>query len=325
MSRDSTRARVQAPALQRKLTRLATQRHHTAVSPVIRLHARQSASSLHHFVSVMPIPRVEFKLRRETVYLLERCSVDTSDLVFADELDLAALHEALPSPDRLQLVLTDHNQVASKYAFLNEAVTEIVDHHQDAGAHPWVTGDARHIAFNTAERKGVGSACTLVAQKFESVAPDLLTPDVAAALLGVVLIDTSNLSEKAKKATPADHEAVALLDGKTPGVDKDELFTALQGEKFNPDFWASLSVGECLAYDYKVFTSAAAEAGAASTAAAALETGGPGADAAASGLGSDVTYGTSSVLVPLRGELRACDGCDTCDRGVVSMVCRLSL
>lgn len=39
----------------------------------------------------MPIPRADLALRREVIVLFELCGVDSSAVVFADELDLPAL------------------------------------------------------------------------------------------------------------------------------------------------------------------------------------------------------------------------------------------
>lgn len=100
-----------------------------------------------------------------------------------------------------------------------QAVAEIVDHHEDQGLYPGVSGDARRVAFSATERRGIGSSCTLVAQSFLSDAQEALTEQVAALLLGVILIDTSNLSPKAKKATPDDESVVSVLKGRVGGVD----------------------------------------------------------------------------------------------------------
>ena len=74
--------------------------------------------------------------------------------------------------------------------------------------HPAVTGDQRCISFDESLGRGVGSATTLVAERFKAHAADAL-PHVALPLLGVVLIDTANLHES--KATPQDHAAAKFL------------------------------------------------------------------------------------------------------------------
>lgn len=85
-------------------------------------------------------------------------------------------------------------------------------------------GAHRNISFDVAEARGVGSTCTLVAQRLlqlsdlstrthmpaaaEGVAEDAvsmpLTSSVARMLLGVILLDTINMNPEAKKGTRED-------------------------------------------------------------------------------------------------------------------------
>ena len=56
-------------------------------------------------VPVLNIPRAEFPLRLDNVFLLKESGVPSEALVFRDEVDLAGLHRA----KRLVLSLVDHN------------------------------------------------------------------------------------------------------------------------------------------------------------------------------------------------------------------------
>ena len=52
------------------------------------------------------------------------------------------------------------------------------------------------------------------------------------------------------KGTARDGAALEALEPMFP-LARADLFQRLVGAKFNPRWWASLSVGECLRYDYK--------------------------------------------------------------------------
>ena len=130
-------------------------------------------------------------------------------------------------------------------------VVEIVDHHLDVGGHSTVSGAQRNIAFDSEAKKAlVGSACTLVAEALVSNAPGLVDSTLATLLGGVILIDTLNMDPAAAKGTARDGAALESLEPMFP-LARAELFQRLVGAKFNPEWWASLSVGECLRYDYK--------------------------------------------------------------------------
>jgi hypothetical protein len=88
--------------------------------------------------------------------------------------------------------------------------------------------------------------------------------------LGVILLDSINLSPTAGKVTPRDLEAVAILQTETNwselrlpaelcasdatgAPDPNLLFNTLQNQKFKPEFWDGLSVLQALKLDYKSF------------------------------------------------------------------------
>ncbi|KAG5177284.1 hypothetical protein JKP88DRAFT_189237 [Tribonema minus] len=204
------------------------------------------------YVPVISVPRGDLPLRQDAVLLLSRAGVGTDDMVFSDEVDLQGMH----SSGRLCLTLTDHNALSSGLASLDSAVLEIVDHHSDLGQHSHVSGAARDIAFADGSPK-VGSACTLIAERLlKSAPPDAVTPQIAMLLMGVIAVDTINLNPQAKRATPRDVAALEALeplsaDAAGNRVTRDELFEALRSAKFDARFWRSLSVADCLRYDYK--------------------------------------------------------------------------
>lgn len=78
----------------------------------------------------------------------------------------------------------------------------------------------------------------------------LMGPALATLLSGVILLDTMNMSPEAGKGTRRDAAALEVLL-KRCTVDRTKLFETLQGAKFDPQWWASLSAAQSLAYDYK--------------------------------------------------------------------------
>lgn len=168
---------------------------------------------------VIDIPREDFVLRTEAVYLFRSLGIDEAALVFADEIDL----DALNGEGRLRLTLVDHNALASGRANLAETVVAIIDHHDDSGLYP--KANPRLI-------EPVGSAATLVADAILRRRPQLIGRCAATLLLGTILLDTVNLDAGAGRVTEMDR-AVATRLADAAGTDPAALFANLQREKFN--------------------------------------------------------------------------------------------
>ncbi|CAM9650724.1 unnamed protein product [Phaeothamnion confervicola] len=206
------------------------------------------------WIPMTSIDRSDLALRRETVLLLRKAGIEKSCVPCRDDVPLEDLH----SQGRIRMTLTDHNAISDGMASLASAEVEIVNHHEDRQEHPEVRGEARDIAFDSAGNDNggaalVGSCCTLVVERFLRRAPHLLTADVAEILLGVIALDTADLSESAERATDRDRMAIMSLQEHCPAVDRKELFRTLNDAKFDPEFWASLTAADCLRYDYKQF------------------------------------------------------------------------
>eukprot|EP00928_Gymnodinium_smaydae_P045628 TRINITY_DN3038_c0_g1_i3.p1 TRINITY_DN3038_c0_g1~~TRINITY_DN3038_c0_g1_i3.p1 ORF type:complete len:400 (+),score=89.66 TRINITY_DN3038_c0_g1_i3:180-1202(+) len=196
--------------------------------------------------------RADMPLRGETVTLLESCGVKASDLLFSDDACFPELVSRLQG-----LVLVDHNRATGALAAAGDRVCEIVDHHDDLGDHGHVPPELRKIAFANGQALA-GSCCTQVAEEFMATerGKTLLARDegaAARALLGVILVDTVNLDPKVKKATPRDFAMVEALEALSPSIPRGALFERLDAAKYNKSFWSSLSVDQCLRYDYKCF------------------------------------------------------------------------
>jgi inorganic pyrophosphatase/exopolyphosphatase len=151
-----------------------------------------------------------------------------------------------------------------------------------------VSGSQRRVAFHPGLNRGIGSACTLVAEallggdwdpsadQLAAAAPPppshdagdagsapaaALDSGLASVLLGVVLLDTLNLSPEAGKTTPRDAAVVSALRAIAAGVHSDALFGALLSLRTDPAWWRALTPMQALGYDFKEFVAARAAAG----------------------------------------------------------------
>ncbi len=224
-------------------------------------------------VPVVSIPLEELKsLRPETKYLLALAGI--SDL----DHSIVTVEDDLPNEACVTLV--DHNQLVAK--FKKWKVEGIIDHHIDEKAHTDTcpicdTSEDRTIAFdNSSSTALVASTCTLIVERWQTNVQETSTeltpipPTLSILLLGVILLDSINLSAAAGKVTPRDLKAVEILQRTTnwsilrlpsqictngvSGVpDLTLLFDALQGQKFKPEFWNGLTALQALKLDYKSF------------------------------------------------------------------------
>jgi exopolyphosphatase len=188
------------------------------------------------FVPLVNVPRADYKLRTEAVFLLSAVGIGPERLTFIDEVDL----DALRAGGELAVVLVDHNLLAAGQAALADAVTGIIDHHKDEGGHPG-------LALRVIEP--VGSAATLVAEVLLGKDAPRLEPGLARLLLGTILLDTVNLDPQAQRATAKDVAIAAQLEA-ICHADRGALFERLQFEKFNV---AALDTADLLRKDYKAF------------------------------------------------------------------------
>ena len=167
----------------------------------------------HYFLPLMNIPREELALRGEASYVFAQVGLDPSLLLFKDEIDLGALGRRVS----LGAILVDHNNLQLEMSpHLAAHVVGIVDHHHDEGLYP--------LSFERGNRiivTPVGSCTTLVGDLILRRAPGLLSKDaislsdsqrlsmstplaILTLLQSVLLLDTSNFSASAKKATKLD-------------------------------------------------------------------------------------------------------------------------
>lgn len=183
---------------------------------------------------VMPIPRSEFKLRTEAVYVFAEAAIPLEDVVFFDEVDFDNLMR-----DGAGLVLVDHNKLAPGLIKYHANVCGVLDHHIDEGMYKGV--EQRII-------KTIGSTASLVGMEFKK-AGVAMDADIATLLGGTILLDTVNLNEKAGRVTSADNAIAAEILPHCP-LSREEFFGKIQKEKYNV---AGLSTNDLLRKDYKEF------------------------------------------------------------------------
>ena len=239
-------------------------------------------------VPIISVPREDFALRTDAVWLFSQLGVDLDALVFADDLDPLALDAA----GRLsELVLVDHNVPATPFQSLVPKVTRVVDHHEDESKYPpeavveiapvgscatLVTeAIAAAAAAAEAERgdkeddeiemnddeKGRGNEKDKEEKAVASAPPSssvssllqILAPGspVAKLLTGAVLLDTQNLDPNATRATPRDAAAIKILApaaGLRDDVEIEAFYQTLKRERFDQK---GLSPRDLLRRDYK--------------------------------------------------------------------------
>lgn len=187
-------------------------------------------------VPVLNIPRCEFPLRSDSIFLLRETGLSQEHLLFRDEVDLHSLHEA----KQLTLTLVDHNVLPSSDSELEDAVVEVIDHHlQQRPSSPSCS-----VTVET-----VGSCATLVTERVVQKAPEVLDQQVAQLLYGTIILDCVNMAPEAGKVTPKDSQYAIFLENRFPKLPpRGALFQSLQNAKFDV---SGLSTEQMLLKDMK--------------------------------------------------------------------------
>ncbi|XP_052003750.1 exopolyphosphatase PRUNE1 [Xyrauchen texanus] len=188
-------------------------------------------------VPVLNIPRAEFPLRSDSIFMLRETGLSQDYLLFRDEVDLYSLHKA----KRLTLTLVDHNVLPSADSILEDAVVEVIDHHLLERP----PSRSCPITIET-----VGSCATLVTERIAQKAPEVLDQQVAQLLYGAIILDCVNMAPEAGKVTPKDSQYVFFLEKHFPKLPpRGALFQSLQNAKFDV---SGLSTEQMLLKDMKV-------------------------------------------------------------------------
>ncbi len=187
-----------------------------------------------NYFPLINIPRADFKLRTEAVYLFKEAGVNIDDLLFTEDIDL----DKLKAGSNLKLILVDHNKLASSQTGLETVVVGILDHHADEESYPPAA---------VTDIRPVGSAATLVSELFLGDQRAAIQKTLGTLLLGTILLDTVNLDPDAGRVTDDDSKAAKEII-EISGLDSKKLFDKLQFEKFNV---SSLGSYDLLRKDYK--------------------------------------------------------------------------
>ena len=185
------------------------------------------------YLPLINIPKEDFKLRTEAVYLFSEAEIETENLIFADEINI----DEIARSGKLSIILVDHNRISSGFSSYSDRVIEVIDHHKDEGIYD--------SSITTIEP--VGSAATLVSEKILENSKSLFDEKTAQLMAGTILLDTVNFNPDAKRTTDKDVKVTEYLL-KTFSLDREKLFEKLQFEKFNT---SSLSTRDLLRKDYK--------------------------------------------------------------------------
>ncbi|XP_077012204.1 exopolyphosphatase PRUNE1 isoform X3 [Tamandua tetradactyla] len=173
------------------------------------------------FVPVLNIKRSELPLRGDNVFFLQKVNIPESVLIFRDEIDLHALHQA----GQLTLILVDHHVLPKSDAALEEAVAEVLDHRPIEQKHC----PPCHVSVEL-----VGSCATLVAERILQNAPEILNRQIVTLLHGTIILDCVNMNMQLGKATLKDNKYVEKLEALFPDLpNRNDIFDSLQKAKFD--------------------------------------------------------------------------------------------
>ncbi|MEA1910393.1 MAG: DHHA2 domain-containing protein [Spirochaetota bacterium] len=186
------------------------------------------------YFPLINIPRADFKLRTEAVYLFQEAGINIDNLLFTEDIDL----DKLKAGSNLKLILVDHNKLASSQTGLETVITGILDHHADEESYPPAA---------VTDIRPVGSCATIVSESFFKDQKNAIDGSIGTLLLGTILLDTVNLDPDAGRVTDDDAKAAKEII-EISGLDSKKLFDKLQFEKFNV---SSLGSYDLLRKDYK--------------------------------------------------------------------------
>ncbi|XP_076764575.1 exopolyphosphatase PRUNE1-like isoform X1 [Xylocopa sonorina] len=191
-------------------------------------------------IPLMNISSKEYRVKTEVVYFLKRHNIISDLLTFRDEINLEALKKN--EEIELQLVLVDHHTLPDEDAYLTDSVVKIIDHRPQDEQWPW-SGKEMDLEI-------VGSCSTLVARNLLNKHPEVIDSQLSSLLRGPILIDTSNFSKEADRATPVDVEIVAALEKAGQlNLDRNKVFNEINKAKSDI---SELTADDLLIKDIKV-------------------------------------------------------------------------
>lgn len=175
------------------------------------------------YVPLLNTTRDMLDSKTEVVWFLSKSlSIDKSFLTCKDDIDW---NEIKKNGCEILVTLVDHNY-NEEFSKIGRIV-EIIDHHQIQNPQ-WLIDN--HSSIRTTIDTSVGSCTTLIAEKlFYIYAEHHVSDEILMLIYGTVLLDTINLSEKAKRFTRRDVYLLKKLDSllgvKRPS--RNELYKSL--------------------------------------------------------------------------------------------------
>ncbi|EDW86239.1 uncharacterized protein Dwil_GK16048 [Drosophila willistoni] len=187
------------------------------------------------YVPVLNIPRMEYPLKTEVGYLLDKCGINQSMLVFRDDLP-----EQLDQ--RVRVILVDHH--ISELASL---VKEIYDHRPLDKDNPALKSLPKDAIVHLEPE--LGSCATLIGECYLAEEQPQ-SADVSRLLHATIVLDTINFSPAAKRFSHRDLVMVQNLEQKlNQQIDRQLLFDELRAARADI---SQLSLVQVLRKDMKI-------------------------------------------------------------------------
>ena len=213
------------------------------------------------YIPLSNLPREDLNLRPELIPVLSNANLKPSDLITLSDLPpMSSIASQLP-PEKTRWILVDHNVMMNSdlHKIYSKRLVGCIDHHTEENAVPKDCGEEPRIV-----RKS-GSCMTLVVEYCKDAwngynranHKEAVTwnAQVARVALGPILIDTSNLGNKAE-TTPADAVAIKYLESWIKAepdtkYDHDHYYHVVSEAKQDI---GDLSLPDILRKDYKQYT-----------------------------------------------------------------------
>lgn len=176
------------------------------------------------FVPVLNMNNTDLEARSDIIYHLEQSSINRSELVSIDMLDL----EYFANENKLGVNLVDHNYPDCNQEFLIPHIERIIDHHTEI--------EVEYPKLKYKNIRFCGAAATLVTQLLfedEELKDTILDARVAFICAAPILIDTVNFKEKqrGKKWDQVDEDVYKLVKEYADSIIPEDYFKTLYFKK----------------------------------------------------------------------------------------------
>ncbi|KAL4561610.1 hypothetical protein LXL04_033780 [Taraxacum kok-saghyz] len=185
-------------------------------------------------VPVINIKRADLKSHADLEWLLFSCNIEQPSILFIDEIDLS-YYNLFGS---LKVVLLNADKLPEKQEALKDSLVEIFKSQKGGGF--------ADVANDTVVGQKECSCCALIAEKFASTSPEILSgKGFSRLLLAGILLDTENLTSP-KCSSVDKYMSTLLLNGAG-------RFGCNVRDKMHGDS-SRLSVGQILQKDFRKLT-----------------------------------------------------------------------